>query len=141
MQRLFFTAAIMLVLVAVSAADMPQLINYQGVLTSGGSPVTTPVNVIFAIWDAETDGDSLWSEQRTVSPDANGRFSIQLGSVSPIPDSAFAGDAYFSTKVESDPEMIPRSRLVSAGYAYRVGSVDGASGGTILNKLRQCVNS
>ena len=89
---------------AMAQSNVPQLINYQGVLLDDvGDPVTTPVNVIFAIWNAETDGDSLWSEQQAVSPDENGQFSVVLGSASPIPDSAFVGAAWLSTKVEADP--------------------------------------
>ncbi len=132
---LLWTVALLAV-VSPLQADVPQMINYQGVLTSGGNPVTTPVEVVFSIWNDETAGDSLWSEQQTVTPDADGVFSVLLGSISPIQDSVFAGTStYLSIKIGFDPEITPRTRIVSSGYAYRVGTVDGASGGTITDSL------
>jgi hypothetical protein len=120
-------AVILLGAVVTAQADVPQLINYQGILLdSDGDPVTTTVDVIFAIWTAEVDGDSLWSEEQSVTPDEVGRFNVLLGVVSAIPDSAFAGDAYLSTKVESDPEMSPRPQLVSVAFAYRALKSDTA---------------
>ncbi|MFC1475487.1 tail fiber domain-containing protein [Candidatus Zixiibacteriota bacterium] len=116
----------------VTLADVPQLINYQGILLdSGGQPITNLREVIFAIWDSPTDGDSLWSELRLIPPDDQGRFNVLLGIGSAIPDSAFRNNAYLSVKVGLDPEMAPRSRVVSVGYSYRVGTVDGAAGGEI----------
>ncbi len=67
--RLVLFLCATLTLIGVAAADVPQLINYQGILkSSGGSAVTTPTPVIFAIWDDATDGDSLWSEQQIITP-------------------------------------------------------------------------
>jgi hypothetical protein len=107
-----------------AVAGVPALVNYQGRLQdSGGDPVTTPVTVVFAIWDDPSAGDSLWSEQQNITPDADGLFSVLLGSVSPIPDSAFAGaETYLSIKIGADPELSPRQRLASVPYAYRAGS-------------------
>jgi len=122
LRLVFCLSAVILLAGAVltAQADVPQLINYQGILKSGGSPVTTPTNVIFAIWDDPAAGDSLWSELQNVTPDGDGRFSILLGSVSPIPDSAFSSaDMYLSVKVDTDAEMTPRQRLASVAYAYR----------------------
>ncbi len=117
-------------------AEVPQLINYQGILLSSeNAPIITPVSVVFAIWDAEIDGDSLWSETQTVTPDTDGRFNVLLGAISPIPDSAFSGDAFLSMKVETDEEMAPRSLLASVAHTYRVRTVDGASGGAITGNL------
>lgn len=101
-------------------ADVPQLINLQGVLQdSGGVPVTTIQSVLFNFWNASSGGTSLWSETQNVSPDANGLFSTALGTVSPIPDSAFWGtNLYLGIKVGADPEMTPRQRIVATGYAF-----------------------
>ncbi len=119
-----------LVLVGMAAADVPQLINYQGMLKSGGSAVTTPTTVIFAIWTDPTTGDSLWSEQKMITPNADGFFNTMLGSISPIPDSAFAGaDVYLSIKIESDPEMSPRAQLTSVPFSYVANSADAITDG------------
>ncbi len=129
-------AVILLGATSMAYADVPQLINYQGILLdSGGQPITDSTEVVFAIWDSPIDGDSLWSELRLIPPDDQGRFNILLGMGAAIPDSAFRNDAYLSVKVGLDPEMSPRSRLVSVGYSYRVGTVDGASGGEIIGTV------
>ncbi len=134
--RLVLCVGAALLLVGVAMAEVPQMLNYQGRLVDGGGqPVTVPVNVVFALWNAETDGDSLWSEPRVITPDGNGSFITLLGAVSPIPDSAFAGQAFLSVKVEADPEMSPRAQIVSVGYAYRVGSLAGAAGGGITGSV------
>jgi hypothetical protein len=114
-------------------ADVPELINFQGILLdSNGDPITTPTSVTFSIWNDPTAGDSLWSETQTMTPDDEARFNVLLGGVSPVPDSALADTgAYLEVTVETGPPMSPRSKLVTVPYAYRVGTVDGASGGTI----------
>jgi len=122
------TAALVAVLaIALAAvAGVPPLINYQGKLQDAdGDPVTTPVTVIFAIWDDPSAGDSLWSEPQDITPNADGLFSVLLGSVSPIPDSAFAGaETYLSIKIGADPELSPRQRLASVPYTYSASSAD-----------------
>jgi hypothetical protein len=86
--QLFFIFAVLMLGAALTAhADVPQLTNYQGaLLDNNGDPVTTPTDVIFAIWNDPAVGDSLWSELQSVTPDGDGRFNVLLGSVSPIPD-------------------------------------------------------
>jgi hypothetical protein len=100
-------------------ADVPSLINYQGILESGGVPVTTTVSVVFNLWNNSVGGASFWSETQNVTPDADGLFSVSLGSVASIPDSIFWGtNVYLGVTVGADPEMTPRQRLVSTGYAF-----------------------
>ena len=133
-----FALSALIVLCSVSVGhSIPKLINYQGILEdAGGNPVTTTTSVIFAIWDDPAAGDSLWSETQSVTPDAEGRFNVLLGSVSSIPVSALAVNAaYLSMKVDADAEMAPRTQLVSVAYAYRPGTVDGASGGNITSNV------
>ena len=55
---------------------------------------------------------------------------------------AALGDAVFNNAqvwlgitVGNNSETTPRSRIVSVGYSYRVGTVDGASGGTISGNV------
>jgi hypothetical protein len=129
---LFLAALVILSSVNVGLA-IPHLINYQGTLTDGGgTPITVATSVVFKIWDDPGAGTMQWSETQVVTPNAAGVFSVLLGSTVPIPASVFeSDDAYLGITVDADPEMSPRSRLVSVGYAYRPGTVDGAAGGTI----------
>jgi hypothetical protein len=121
------SVAICLLAATAARADVPQLINYQGILLdASGNPVTSTGSILFAIWDNPTSGDSLWSESQSVTPDTLGRFNVLLGTSSPIPDSAFDGDAYLSIKIGFDPEMSPRQPLVSVPFAYRAHQSDTA---------------
>ncbi|UCE18685.1 MAG: hypothetical protein JSV84_17880 [Gemmatimonadota bacterium] len=141
MKRLVLTFALSVVLLIGAVlgltADVPQLMNYQGVLLDGNDdPVTGPVEVTFGLWGSEVAGFNMWSETLTIIPDANGVFSVLLGLMTPIPDLIFDGtDRWLSIQVENDPELSPRIRLAAVGYSYRVNSVDGALGGTIQSSI------
>jgi hypothetical protein len=63
---------------------------------------------------------------------AEGFFNVRLGQVSALGDNVFNNaQIWLGIKVGNNSEMTPRSRIVSVGYSYRVGTVDGAAGGTI----------
>ena len=92
-------AVILLGATAGFSANAPELINYQGVLTSAGSPVTSPVDVTFRIYDAPSGGTEVWSQTQSISPDANGRFSTALG----VNEQFFEGsERYLAIQVEGD---------------------------------------
>lgn len=129
---------------AFALAGAPPVMNYQGLLTDGsGGPVTTTVTVVFSIYDTEDPGgaagggaDPLWSETRSVTPDAMGRFDILLGEVDPLTDGVFSGpDRWLGIKVGADDELVPRSRLASTPYGFRVRTIDGATGGDIFGDI------
>ena len=88
----------------VSAATTgPQTNIYNGhLLTSSGQPVTTAQSIRFSYWksadyvtgDVDGVGDintgaatyGSWQEVHTVTPNADGYFSVELGSVSALPN-------------------------------------------------------
>ncbi len=116
---------------------IPQLINAQGVLRDGsGNPVPNAFySTTFRIYDAASGGSVLWSEAQSVAT-LGGQFNVNLGSVTPIPDSVFnSSNRWLGIQVSPDAEMTPRSRLVSVGNAYRVSSVEGATGGNIYGDI------
>ena len=122
---------------ATAWAAIPQLINFQGILKDGsGNPVANgSYSVTFTIYDAPTGGTNLWTETQSVTT-SGGLFAVLLGSSNPVPDAIFQGsERWLGIAVSPDPELTPRQKLVSVGYAYRVSSVDSASGGTITSKV------
>lgn len=132
----FFAVTVLLLSASLTVATVPSLINYQGVLRdAGGHPIKMPTSIQFRIWSADVGGVELWTESQLVTPDAQGGFDVLLGVVAAIPESVFVGDAYLGMTIAPDAEMTPRARIVSVGYAYRVGTVDGASGGAISGNL------
>ena len=88
-RSLLYLSAVIILLGAASTvlAEVPDSIGYQGMLTSGGSPVTTTVTVVFSIYDDETSGTLLWGESQSVTPNSEGLYSVYLGGGTPTPTS------------------------------------------------------
>ena len=118
-------AAAILVLLSFSAvfASVPQLINYQGFLRDAvppKNPVNGTFDITFTIYDDSTGGSIIWTETQIGVVVDVGNFRALLGSVTTLVDTVFNDTTrYLGVKVESDPEITPRARLVSTGYAYR----------------------
>lgn len=136
-----FAASIgIVVLLNVSAAraEGPALLTYQGRLSdAAGSPRTGTFTIVFTIYDALTGGNQLpagtpWIETHAV-PVTDGAFTVQLGSVTQLPPTIFAGGPFDSLgalrflQVTVNGEVLaPRSRVGSAPYV--LNSVAGATG-------------
>ncbi|MGB2804981.1 MAG: hypothetical protein WBD64_08820 [Candidatus Zixiibacteriota bacterium] len=123
---------------SVSAA-VPNMIYYQGQLTDAlGAPLDTVINMTFTIYDDSSTGAAVWwSETQPGVVVSNGLFTVLLGSAGgAIVDTVFRGDfRWLGIQIASDPEITPRTRLVTVPYAHRVSTVDGASGGLISGDL------
>jgi hypothetical protein len=124
-----------LFLLAVQALAVPQLINYQGQLTSPtGTPLDTTVSIAFRIYSASSGGTLVWSETHPSVVVTDGLFNVSLGSIAGLPD-LFATPCWLGITVGNNSEMVPREQIVSVANAYRVGTVDGASGGYITSDI------
>ena len=139
------------------AQTVPLFINYQGKITGGtGAPLgatgtapnftAAPINrkVIFRIFDAQSAGTRLWSEQQTVTI-ALGEFSVLLGQgidavyagtteTRPAMDTVFNGpvppptanryleivvDDGSGTFTAADVAITPRQRITSTAFSLR----------------------
>ena len=133
---------VMLLLVASMATaqdPFPYLMSYQGHLTDDlGAPLDTGLLMTFTIYDDSTGSGIWWSETQVVQI-VNGLFAVQLGSINSIPDTVMGAPIdpvrYLGIQVGSDPEIDPRTRLLSVPYAFRVASINGASGGTVFGDV------
>lgn len=116
----------MLFQMVLSYAEIPKLINYQGHLTNKvGNPLTGTVSITFTIYDAETYGNTLWTETQSNVAVKNGLFNILLGSASigGVPENIFdEADRWLGIAVDADLESSPRQQLVSVPYAYKAGN-------------------
>jgi hypothetical protein len=126
-------------------AAVPALVNFQGVLCdSTGNPVPdSSYSVTFRIYSDSTGGSLLWDETLPITT-TDGLYNVLLGNLFPLDASVFTGFPpifYLGTTVGSDPEMSPRIRLTSTPFALissradYVGSLEGATGGTIIGNL------
>src|SRR3990172_6559189 len=92
---LFFLAG----LAAPSLAAVPQRLNYQGKLgDASGDPLTGTYNLRFRFCSDENCSGVLysetWDDARAVSV-ANGVYSVQIGSYTPIPGAVFDGSVVY----------------------------------------------
>jgi len=116
-------------------------LSFQGRLTNQyQTPITTPTNIVFKLYDASTGGNTLWNSAGvacSVDPDEDGIFSILLGTtsgdgytctgISPIDSSVFTENAevWLGIKVGSDPEATPRIQIATVAYALNAETLQG----------------
>lgn len=120
-----------------SEASRPgRILNFQGRLTdSGRTPITTPINFTFRLYDAETSGNVLWdsSDAGTCSldPDQDGIFSVLLGESvegcgNEITENVFSENTEVWLEVQVSSEILsPRQRIASVPYALNSETVQG----------------
>ena len=125
------------------AEAVPQTINYQGMLkTSGGTPVNGAINMTFRLYSSATDtlNPALWIESQPTVTVTAGRYSVVLGSVTPI-NLPFDGQYYLGVAVGTDEEMMPRQPLTSSSYAFRAAMADGLSSSVTLTSAGVIVST
>lgn len=130
---------------ASAITTVPTRMNFQGRLTdsTGNIKPNGTYNMRFKLYTVSTAGTAVWSEDRLVSASqgvalTNGLFSVQLGSVTPIPDSLFASGSLYlevelpspATATSSSPSwtegaMTPRNQMATSAYAYNAETLDG----------------
>lgn len=110
-------------LVSLSYSQVPQMMNYQGKLTTpAGAIIDTTVSMEFEIYDDSVGGTILWSETQSSVAVEYGVFSVLLGGVNPIPFDVFTGGIrYLGVTIGTSPEMMPRKPMVSVPYASHSG--------------------
>jgi len=109
-------------------------INYQGRLAdAAGHPVSDTVTLQFAIYDAATGGNLLWTETHANVPVSDGLFSVRLGSQTSggLPLDVFSGgDVWLETTVEGET-LTPREKLAAVPFAMMAGELDGDISGDL----------
>jgi len=120
----------LLLLISSGTAEVPQLISYQGYLTSGPpseNPLTGTYDIAFSIWDQESGGDMKWSETHVAVEVKKGIFQVLLGSDSALAVSVFGQpDRWLQIKVGDDDPLEPRTRFGLVPYAYEAAHADTA---------------
>jgi hypothetical protein len=142
-QSIQFLCAFLLLGPSSLYAAAPTAVNFQGRLTNAGgtSVPDASYSVVFTIYDAASGGISKWTETQSVTT-SGGLFAVLLGTVSPVSDTVFnSATRYLGVKVGTDPELTPRTRLVSVPFSERVSTVDGSTGGSISGNINLDVST
>ncbi|MFH2037030.1 MAG: hypothetical protein ABIJ45_11550, partial [Candidatus Zixiibacteriota bacterium] len=111
-------------------AEVPDIISYQGRLTNNdGEPVEDNNYLIkFKIYGSTTGDDSLWSSGYQTVAVTKGLFTYNLGASVPFPsDLFFGGDRYLGVTIGTDPEIDPRIKINSSGFAILAQEADHSS--------------
>ncbi len=118
--RSTITWAVMALMAGMAAAEIPQVMSYQGKVTdAGGAPVADGPNAMqFQLYEQETGGSPVWDSGTQTVGVMGGIFSVLLGGPPQPPiGSPFVGDAWLEVTIGGDLQT-PRVRLGSVGYAY-----------------------
>jgi hypothetical protein len=123
MKRLLVCALFAGLLNSSIEGQIPNLMSYQGILSDATGLVNGDVSLTFRIYEADTDGTSIWEETHsTVSVDG-GVFSVTLGSQTPI-DAPFDASYWLGITIDGGVEQTPRTPLLPAPYALNARRVE-----------------
>lgn len=117
-------------ILAALPASPPRILSFQGRLTNvTDTPITAATTMRFGIYTSETATGSalLWEEVDTVSPDADGVFSVLLGKNTTISQSLFAQNPslWLGITVKQDSELTPRQQLATVAFASNAETLQG----------------
>ncbi len=116
--------SLLLVALPVTAMAQASTVAYQGLLmdASGIAVANGAYPMEFSIWDAETDGNSLWTENNGAVAVSEGAYLVLLGGTSPF-GTLFADQGALWLQVAVDTgsglEKFDRVPLNSALYAQK----------------------
>ena len=122
-----WTAGLVLFVCGLSAAYTPGQMSYQGYLTdSAGSGLYGTYQMVFALYDAPTEGNLLWEETQDVVVE-NGVYNVILGQLgNELTQSLFSGAVFLGITVGTDEEMAPRVELMATPFSINSGHADDA---------------
>src|ERR1051325_1806044 len=115
-----------------SSTSVPRLVRFSGAVRSAeGTPRTGVVGVMFSLYTEQQRGSALWTELQNVQLDANGQYSVLLGSqhADGVPAELFTTNEarWLGIQVEAEPEQA-RVLLVSVPYALKAGDAETLNG-------------
>jgi hypothetical protein len=115
-----------------SAVTVPHLIKFSGaVKDNAGAPQTGVVGITFTFYKDQQGGAPLWLETQNVQADANGRYTVMLGTTRPdgLPMEFFSSNEarWVGVQPQGQNEQ-PRVLLVSAPYALKAADAETLGG-------------
>ena len=133
---LFLAATLHAQAPATTSVSVPNLIRYSSMLKNPqGMPlVSSTVGVTFAIYKQPDGGAPVWLETQNVTTDANGNYSVLLGSTAAIglPSDLFSQQEqrWLGVQVEGETEQA-RVLMVSVPYAFKAHEADTLGGKSV----------
>jgi hypothetical protein len=115
-----------------SSAVVPRLVNFSGrAIDAQGKAVSGVAGVTFAIYRDQYEGAPLWMETQSVTADARGNYTVQLGATKPdgLPLDLFTtGEArWLGVRLNGGDEQ-QRVLLISVPYALKAADAQTLDG-------------
>ena len=121
-KSIFTSMALCVLLVFTTEAEVPQLINYQGVLSdSAGASLDGTFDITFKLYSQPVAGTEFWTETHSGAAVNDGLFAVILGSITPFfgaAKSVTSHEIWLGITVGTDPEMSPRTQFISVPFAF-----------------------
>lgn len=124
--RAIILVLVSLLLVSVSLAEIPKLINYQGRVTdTEGAPVADgEYKITFRVYDSEDMQNLLWSAVLENVPVTNGLFNILVEAPAQAEEDFYNGHARYGTIDFEDQGEMPVFQFSAAPYAFQALHAD-----------------
>ena len=114
------------------SAVVPRLVNFSGkAMDSQGRTISGSAGITFAIYSEQDGGAPLWIETQTVTVNAKGNYTAQLGATKPagLPLDLFtSGEARWLGMRVNGAEEQPRVLLLSVPYALKAADAETIGG-------------
>ncbi len=129
--RLLLIAAAVGALVAAPAhAEVPNVVTFSGVLFSDqeccGFSYSGPFTV--RLYATAVGGAPLWEETYPDLAVDQGYFTLELGSIVPLPDDAWESEVWLEVELSGKGVLEPRMPVASVPFALRAGNADRVQG-------------
>jgi hypothetical protein len=114
------TLALATIALPTTAQVVPELINYQGLLSdASGTPLDSgSCDLVFSLYASPEATIPIWGpEVHEEAQVVQGRFNVILGSTVSLEEAFSASDRWLGVAVSPEAEIMPRQRVLSAPYA------------------------
>ncbi|MGC9315132.1 MAG: tail fiber domain-containing protein [bacterium] len=109
---------LMILLVAVAySAPVENVISFQGKIIVDGTPFSGTRSIEFNIYDVESGGTALWTENHIAVEIVGGLFNVELGGTTPLTTLDFDEQYWVGISIGIGAEITPRYKLTSSPYA------------------------
>lgn len=108
---------------------VPSVVGFEGQLANAaGQPVADGnYTITFSLYSQAEAGTALWNETQNVAV-ADGLYSVQLGSETPLNPTHFEGNRWLGVQVSGDSEMSPRIPISAVPFALNARQAMGLQG-------------
>jgi hypothetical protein len=108
--------------ISISIAEIPKTISWQGQLQdSGENYLDGTYDLTITIYDQETGGEPIWTEQHEEVLLKNGLVSLIMGSITPL-NISFDRQLWLEIQIE-DSEPLDRIKLTSTPYSFYTSDI------------------